>query len=475
MFSTTPGPRPTRNAFLRPVQLYPKNGLTTTGGGKFGPEQISDRSSSCSSSSAAVAAQAAGSLCKFDWATDEVPPELSTNFDARGLVGSGAFAVVLILERRKGIGAKIGGGGTTSTSAMKLSGEQQLLHDKCALKVLQNDEYPKRDIVCLLEQEIEAMQEFGAGANAHVNVMGAREVYQLPHHTFFLMELMDTTLVQYQKRFEHHRVPEPEAKKWIFQVLCGVSHLHSNKWAHRDLKPDNLLYNVREDVIKICDFGWACRILDGHEESTGPGSWGGTGTQQQHQGQSLDIGPNMMCGTAGFNAPEVGNYVAPSPPRSWGQQKLPPRLTAKVDVYTCGVVFFSFVFNTLYQPGNVRHEQLLSFLPGPLSDEGKSVCRVCLCADPGKRPTVWEVLERGRFFRSAAGFEPQRSCLCADAAFWHKRCGRQLGLYCVQRSSCSAIWCICIAILLLFLLFKQPFESWSHYFCSRELVFHDRL
>ena len=42
----------------------------------------------------------------------------------------------------------------------------------------------------------------------------------------------------------------------LYQVLCGVKHMHSAQIAHRDLKPSNILIN--EDCsIKICDFGLA--------------------------------------------------------------------------------------------------------------------------------------------------------------------------------------------------------------------------
>ena len=42
----------------------------------------------------------------------------------------------------------------------------------------------------------------------------------------------------------------------LYQILCGVKHMHFAQIAHRDLKPSNILIN--EDCsIKICDFGLA--------------------------------------------------------------------------------------------------------------------------------------------------------------------------------------------------------------------------
>ena len=42
-------------------------------------------------------------------------------------------------------------------------------------------------------------------------------------------------------------------------VYIGLSYMHSFNLMHRDLKPDNLLFMVKDDVntLKIADFGLA--------------------------------------------------------------------------------------------------------------------------------------------------------------------------------------------------------------------------
>jgi serine/threonine protein kinase len=46
-------------------------------------------------------------------------------------------------------------------------------------------------------------------------------------------------------------------KKFMFQLLSGVSECHLRRIIHRDLKPANLLIDKEKDCLKIADFGLA--------------------------------------------------------------------------------------------------------------------------------------------------------------------------------------------------------------------------
>lgn len=51
--------------------------------------------------------------------------------------------------------------------------------------------------------------------------------------------------------------PEPALSEIAYQVLNGLSYLHSQQIVHRDIKPSNLLIKSTNTEIKIADFGVA--------------------------------------------------------------------------------------------------------------------------------------------------------------------------------------------------------------------------
>ncbi|XP_013115241.1 stress-activated protein kinase JNK [Stomoxys calcitrans] len=69
---------------------------------------------------------------------------------------------------------------------------------------------------------------------------------------YLVMELMDANLCQViQMDLDHDRM-----SYLLYQMLCGIKHLHSAGIIHRDLKPSNIV--VKADcTLKILDFGLA--------------------------------------------------------------------------------------------------------------------------------------------------------------------------------------------------------------------------
>jgi cyclin-dependent kinase-like len=45
-------------------------------------------------------------------------------------------------------------------------------------------------------------------------------------------------------------------KNFTYQLIKGITYMHSQNIIHRDIKPENLLIS-KNDQVKICDLGFA--------------------------------------------------------------------------------------------------------------------------------------------------------------------------------------------------------------------------
>ena len=66
--------------------------------------------------------------------------------------------------------------------------------------------------------------------------------------------------------FQSRKQLEPFiAKLYAYQMLSFLKYLHSKGIAHRDIKPQNILVNTKNNKIKLCDFGSAKKIEQGQK------------------------------------------------------------------------------------------------------------------------------------------------------------------------------------------------------------------
>jgi cyclin-dependent kinase len=78
-----------------------------------------------------------------------------------------------------------------------------------------------------------------------------------PPLLYLVFEFLDHDLKQFMAS-EYGKLEgiEPQlAKHFTFQVLLGLKFCHANSIMHRDLKPQNLLVDVKSKTIKLADFG----------------------------------------------------------------------------------------------------------------------------------------------------------------------------------------------------------------------------
>lgn len=175
----------------------------------------------------------------------------------------------------------------------------------------------------------------------------------------------------------HRRLKEPEAIRFLRQIIQGLEYIHSNLIIHRDLKPENLLLDANNN-IKINDFGLSNVMSPGNFLTT-------------------------YCGSPLYSSPEIileTSYIGP-----------------EVDVWALGVIIYAMVTGYLPWDGDTLKQQVYNAVrasyevPAHVSPECKDLIARCLCIDPKKRATVQEL--RMHPFLSKGYATPPPSCLPA--------------------------------------------------------------
>jgi serine/threonine protein kinase len=86
----------------------------------------------------------------------------------------------------------------------------------------------------------------------------------------FVFELINLNLSTYlHKNIKNIKIEH--IKSIACQLLVGLEYIHFNDIAHRDLKPDNILVKMNDDIpeIKICDFGMSQRLSSSKDTTPG--------------------------------------------------------------------------------------------------------------------------------------------------------------------------------------------------------------
>ena len=132
----------------------------------------------------------------------------------------------------------------------------------------------------------------------HINILKLYDVITHKNNLFLVLEYCNKgDLTNYIRSGDNtHDID------YIKQILCGLNYLYKNNILHRDIKPQNILIN--NNIIKICDFGFAKNIKD------------------------YDL-LNTFCGSPLYMAPEILKYR---------------EYTDKSDIWSLGVIMYEIIF-----------------------------------------------------------------------------------------------------------------------------------
>ena len=95
----------------------------------------------------------------------------------------------------------------------------------------------------------------------HPNVLRAVQVARERGQVFLVTEWCDDNLLSIVETARERglgRVPEDVTRAALSHLLEALAHCHDARWAHRDVKPENIL--VARGVAKLADFGEACEF-----------------------------------------------------------------------------------------------------------------------------------------------------------------------------------------------------------------------
>jgi serine/threonine protein kinase len=156
------------------------------------------------------------------------PPAESISYSAARVIGNGSFGVVFQATVRE----------TGETVAIK--------------KVLQDKRYKNREL------QIMRMLD-------HTNIVKLKHCFyssgekQDEVYLNLVLEFIPETVYRISRHYSKvtASIPAIFIKLYVYQLLRSLAYLHSSNVTHRDIKPQNLLLDPSNQVLKLCDFGSA--------------------------------------------------------------------------------------------------------------------------------------------------------------------------------------------------------------------------
>ncbi|KAJ8637420.1 hypothetical protein MRB53_011687 [Persea americana] len=93
----------------------------------------------------------------------------------------------------------------------------------------------------------------------HRNMVRLKNVVYNGEMLYLVFEHMDLDLKTYMDSCPDFAKDQHLIKRFLYQILVGVAHIHSHWLLHRDLKPQNLLID-HTNALKLANFGLARRF-----------------------------------------------------------------------------------------------------------------------------------------------------------------------------------------------------------------------
>ncbi|VUC31461.1 unnamed protein product [Clonostachys rosea] len=179
------------------------------------------------------------------------------------------------------------------------------------------------------------------------------------------------------------KFPEIEARTIASQLLEALCYMHDNGFAHRDLKPGNILVMETSPIwwVKVCDFGISKRA---QEESTALRT--------------------TAIGTKYYQSPEVCGMYSPDAASEEGYEEADDMFyDVSVDIWALGAITYYLLtkqhaFGSLQALGKYATKRqpfpIQPLAQAGASDSCKDLVKQMMAASPASRPTASQALKQ---------------------------------------------------------------------------------
>jgi serine/threonine protein kinase/HAMP domain-containing protein len=154
-----------------------------------------------------------------------------------------------------------------------------------ALKILKEEHCEKAEYTSRFLKEGRA-----AGALTHPNIVTIYDVGRIDDAPYIMMELLTGTTLG-ELLLEGKRLTLEQTLECVAQLADALDYAHSKNVVHRDMKPDNIILDLDQNVVKVADFGIARLNQNEVADSTQAGMMLGTPrymSPEQATGDSVD-------------------------------------------------------------------------------------------------------------------------------------------------------------------------------------------
>lgn len=126
---------------------------------------------------------------------------------------------------------------------------------EAAVKILNKNKFKQKELEMIVN-EIAIIKELD-----HPNILKIYEAYEDKESLYIVTELIHGGEL-FDEISKRHNFTEQDAAVIVRQILEAMSYCHGVNIVHKDLKPENLLLQEKDNVeyVKVIDFGTAQRF-----------------------------------------------------------------------------------------------------------------------------------------------------------------------------------------------------------------------